>query len=170
MVHDSEPGRPPVESVFVALIATSVAGVALAQALARLLPPASAAAPPPAAALTVTVAAVSCAFALAQAALPGPKSAGCVGLAIPMAGAVALAVRGFEPAVVVAGLFAGVFLTPAAYYIAIRYSLSLRGYARRHPFTALLWGAAGTALAGAGAPHPDPPRSGALATDHRPRL
>ena len=80
--------------------------------------------------------------------MPGPKSAGCVGLAIPMAGAVALAVRGFEPAVVVAGLFAGVFLTPAAYYIAIRYSLSLRGYARRHPFTALLAGAAGTALAG----------------------
>jgi hypothetical protein len=147
VVHDPEPGRPPVESVFVALIATSVAGVALAQVLARLLPPAAADSPPPAAALTITVAGVSIAFALAQAVLPGPKSAGCVGLAIPMAGAVALAVRGFGPAVVVSGLFAGVFLTPAAYYIAIRYSLLLRGYARRHPFRAVLGATAGTALA-----------------------
>ena len=146
MVHDTEPGRPPVESVFVALVATSVAGVALAQVLARLLPPASAGAPPSAAALTITVAAVSLAFAVAQALLPGPASAGCVGLAIPMAGAVALAVRGFGPAVVVSGLFAGVFLTPAAYYIAIRYSFSLRGYARRHPFTALLGAAGGSVL------------------------
>ena len=146
MVHDPEPGRPPVESVFVALIVTTVAGAALAHVLARLLPPASAG-PPPSGALTVTVAAVSTAFALAQAVLPGPKSAGCVGLAIPMAGAVGLAVRGFGPAVVVSGLFAGVFLTPAAYYIAIRYSFALRGYARRHPFKALLGAAAGSVFA-----------------------
>ena len=44
------------------------------------------------------------------------------------------------------GLFAGVFLTPGL-YIAIRYSLSLRGYARRHPFKAVLGAAAGGALA-----------------------
>jgi alpha-D-ribose 1-methylphosphonate 5-triphosphate synthase subunit PhnI len=49
--------------------------------------------------------------------------------------------------VVVSGLFAGVFLTPAAYYIAIRYSVSLRGYARRHPFKAALGAVAGSALA-----------------------
>ena len=147
MVDDPEPGRPPVESVFVALLATTVAGSRSPRCSpASFRQPAGAS--PPAVALTMTVAAVSLAFAVAQAVLPGPRSAGCVGLAIPMVGAVALAVRGFGPAVVVSALFAGVFLTPAAYYIAIRFSLSLRGYARRHPLTALLAAAAGAALAG----------------------
>jgi hypothetical protein len=143
VADDRDPGRPPVEAVFVAWFATSIGATALVQLLARVLPPPSAAAPP-AVALTLTVAGVSLAFAVAQAVLPGPRSSGCAGLAIPMLGAVLLAARGHEPAVVVSALFAGVFLTPAAYYIAIRLSVSLRGYARRRPLAAVTIGALGT--------------------------
>jgi hypothetical protein len=145
VVDDSEPGRPPAEAVFVALLVTTAVGTGLVQVLARILPPAADASPP-AVALTATVACVSLAFAVAQALLPGPKSAGCAGLAIPMIGAVALAVRGHEPAIVVSALFAGVFLTPAAYYIAIRFSVALRGYARRRPLRASVAGLLGTLL------------------------
>jgi hypothetical protein len=145
VVDDLEIGRPPVESVFVAFVVTTVAGVALALVLARMLPPPPGT-PPPAVSLTVVVAAVSLAFAVAQAVLPGPRSAGCAGLAIPMVGAIALAVGGAEPATVVAALFAGVFLTPAAYYLAIRFSGPLRGSARRRPIVALVAGGLFTLL------------------------
>jgi hypothetical protein len=144
---DLEPGRPPLEAVFVAWLATTAGGVALAQALAAVLPPPAAGSAPPAAVpLTLTVLFVSLAFGVAQAILPGPKSAGVAGLAIPMAGAIALASRGLEPAAVVSALFTGVFLTPTAYYIAIRLSIGLRGFTRRRPFVALLVGAAGSAV------------------------
>lgn len=136
MTEDLEPGRPALEAVFVALVTTTIAAGALVHLLVRLLPP-SAAEPAPAATLTVAVACVSLAFAGAQAVLPGPKSAGSAGLAIPMIGAIVLAVRGLDPAAVVSTLFTGVFLTPAAYYVAVRYTRSLRGYARRRPLTAL---------------------------------
>lgn len=146
MADDLEPGRPPVEAVFVAWLATTVAGVVLVQVLAAFLPPpASPDAPSPAAALALTTALTAAAFAVAQALLPGPKSAGCAGLAIPMVAALTLAVRGFEPAAVVSVLFAGVFLTPAAYYLAIRLSFRLRGYARRRPIVAIAAAAACTA-------------------------
>jgi hypothetical protein len=132
--------------VFVAFLATTLPAAAFVQLLARILPPPAAGTAQPASALTITVTAVSVAFAVAQAVLPGPASAGCVGLAIPMAGAIELAVRGHEPAVVVSALFAGVFLTPAAYYIAIRFSSSLGGFARRRPIAALAALATGCAL------------------------
>jgi hypothetical protein len=144
VTEDLEPGRPAVEAVFVALVVTTVAGAAFVQLLARFLPPPAANAGPVASVLTATVAGVSVAFAIAQAILPGPRSAGCFGLAIPMVGAIALAFRGLEPAAVVAALFAGVFLTPAAYYLAIRFSIRLGGFARRRPFTALVAAALGT--------------------------
>jgi hypothetical protein len=75
---------------------------------------------------------------VAQAILPGPRSTGCFGLAIPMSGALALALRGVEPAAVVSALFVGVFLTPTAYYIAIRLSWPLGGLLRRRPLVTLL--------------------------------
>ena len=65
---------------------------------------------------------------------------------MPMAGAIALAVRGFEPAAVVSALFTGVFLTPVAYYMAMRFSFALGGAVRRRPFTTLLVAAAATGL------------------------
>jgi hypothetical protein len=145
VVDDSEPGRPPVESVFVAFIATTFAGGACAQVLARMLPPPPGT-PPPAVTLTMVVASVSLAFAVAQAVLPGPRSAGCAGLAIPIVGAMWLAVGGYEPATVVAALFSGVFLTPAAYYLAIRFSRPLGGVARRRPLAALVAGGLATLL------------------------
>jgi hypothetical protein len=142
---DSEPGRPAVEAVFVALVATTMAGVAAVQVLAALLPPSAAeGGPPTAVPLTLAVLFVSLSFALAQAVLPGPKSAGVFGLAIPLAGSVALALRGLDPAAVVSALFVGVFLTPTAYYVAIRLSFSLRGRIRRHPMASLLCAAVGT--------------------------
>jgi hypothetical protein len=142
---DLEPGRPAVEAVFAALVATAIAGVAAVQTLAALLPPSAAeGSPPPAVPLTLTVLVVSASFAVAQAVLPGPKSVGCFGLAIPLAGAVALAFRGIDAAAVVSALFVGVFLTPVAYYMAIRFSFSLGGLARRHPVGALAGAAAGT--------------------------
>ncbi len=125
--------------MFVAWVTTTAGGVAFVQALAAVLPPAAAEGAPSAAVpLTLTVVFVSLAFAAAQAILPGPKSAGCAGLAIPLAGAVTLAVRGLAPSAVVSALFAGVFLTPVAYYIAIRFSIRLRGFTRRRPVAALL--------------------------------
>jgi hypothetical protein len=89
---------------------------------------------------------VSVAFAVAQAALPGPRSTSGFGLAIPLAGAIALAFRGLDPAAVVSALFVGVFLTPAAYYLALRLSLPLDGLLRHRPFTALLGVAVGLLL------------------------
>jgi hypothetical protein len=141
---DLEPGRPAVEAVFVALVATTTAGVAAVQVLAALLPPPAAeGSPPTAVPLTLTVLFVSLSFAVAQAVLPGPKSAGCLGLAIPLAGSVALAFRGLDPAAVVSALFVGVFLTPAAYYMAMRFSFPLGGLLRRRPIASLLCAAAG---------------------------
>jgi len=144
---DVEPGRPAVEAVFVALLATAIPAVAAVQVLAALLPPSAAeGSPPTAVPLTLTVLFVSLAFAAAQAILPGPKSTGCFGLAIPLAGAIALASRGLDPAAIVSALFVGVFLTPAAYYTAIRLSFSMGGLLRRHPVVSLLCAAAGTLL------------------------
>lgn len=137
-----EPGRPAVEAVFVALAATAIPGIAAVHILARVLPP-SAAGPPVAVPLTLTILFVSVAFAAAQAILPGPRSTGCFGLAIPISGAVALAFRGVEPAALVSALFVGVFLTPAAYYIAIRLSFWLRGLHRRRPLLTILAAAVG---------------------------
>ncbi len=145
VTDDTQPGRPAPESVFAAFVVTTVPAVVLVQLLARILPPPPGASPP-AAALTVVVSCVSLAFAIAQALLPGPQSSGCVGLAIPMAGAVTLAFQGQEPAVVVSALFAGVFLTPTAYYLAIRFSFALRSFVRRRPITALLAAAFGSVL------------------------
>ena len=146
MSDDIEPGRPAVEAVFVAWVPTTVAGLAAAHALARLLspylPPGT---PLPAVPLTLSVVSVSVAFAFAQAILPGPKSTGCFGLLLPLTGATALAFEGANPSAVVGALFAGVFLTPAAYYLAIRLSFGLGGFARRRPTTSLLGGAAGMA-------------------------
>jgi hypothetical protein len=144
---DLEPGRPAIEAVFAALVATTVAGIAVVQLLAVLLPPPAAAGSPPAAVpLTLAVLFVSLAFAVAQAALPGPRSTGAFGLAIPLAGAIALALHGLDPAAVVSALFVGVFLTPTAYYMAIRLSFPLAGQLRRRPFASLAVGAAGTFL------------------------
>lgn len=145
MADDRRPGRPGFEAVFVAFVVTTVAGLCLAHVLARLLPPSPPPGSPPAAApLTLTVLFVSVAFAAAQAVLPGPTSTGVFGLAIPLAGAVTLAVRGVEASSVVSALFGGVFLTPAAYYVAIRLSFSLSGQWRRRPV-----GSSITAVAGA---------------------
>jgi hypothetical protein len=141
---DLEPGRPAVEAVFVALVATAVVGIGLVHVLARVLPPSTATGSPPAAVpLTLTVLFVSLAFAVAQAILPGPRATGCFGLAIPMSGAIALALRGVEPAAIVSALFVGVFLTPTAYYIAIRLSSPLAGLFRRRPLATLLAAAVG---------------------------
>jgi hypothetical protein len=147
VTDEVEPGRPAVEAVFVALLATATAGIAAVQVLAALLPPPSVeGSPPTAVPLTLTVLFVSLAFAVAQASLPGPKSTGFFGLAIPLAGAIALAFRGLEPAAIVSALFVGVFLTPAAYYMAIRLSFSTGGLLRRHPVVALACAGAGTWL------------------------
>lgn len=146
MIDDAEPGRPAVAAVFAAFVLTAVGGVVLVHGLAAVLPPASPGAPPPAAPLTLTILFVSLAFAVAQAILPGPRSSGCFGLAIPMAGAVALAARGVEPASVVSALFVGTFITPAAYYLAIRLSFALAGFLRRHPLAAVFMAAAGMLL------------------------
>ena len=147
MPDDLEPGRPAVEAVFVAFLATTVCGAAAVQALAALLPPSAVeGTPPPAVPLTLAVLFVSFAFAVAQAALPGPKSTGWFGLAIPLSSAIALAFRGLDPAAIVAALFVGVFLTPTAYYMAIRWSFPLAGLLRRRPFVALLSAAAGMVL------------------------
>jgi hypothetical protein len=144
VADDVEPGRPAVEAVFVALLATTAVGVAAVQILAAVLPPSAAVgSPSPAVALTLTVLFVSLSFAIAQAVLPGPKSAGCFGLAIPLVGALALAFRGLDPAAVVSALFVGVFLTPTAYYMAIRLSFPLGGRLRRHPIASLVCAAAG---------------------------
>jgi hypothetical protein len=142
MGEDLEPGRPAVESVFAALVATTFGGVALALGVALAWPPAPVApgSAAPASALTRTVVAVAVAFAVAQAALPGPRSAGCAGLLIPLVGALTLALRGHDPATVASALIAGVCLTPAAYYLAVRYSSALRGFVRRRPFSALTAG------------------------------
>jgi hypothetical protein len=145
MPDDLEPGRPAIEAVFVAHVAATIAGVGCVQVLGAVLPPAAAEGSPPAAvSLTLAVLFVSVAFAAAQSILPGPKSAGCFGLAIPVAGALALAFRGIEPGAVVAALFVGVFFTPAAYYLAIRLSFTLAGCLRRHPVVSLLVGVIGT--------------------------
>jgi hypothetical protein len=142
-----DPGRPAVEAVFVALIATTIAAVGCVQLLARILPPAATEGSQPVAVpLTLTVLFVSVTFAVAQAILPGPRSTGVFGLAIPLAGAIALAFRGLEPAAVVSALFVGVFLTPTAYYVAIRLSLPLAGSLRRRPFVSLAFAAFGTLL------------------------
>ncbi len=146
MPENVEPGRPAVEAVFAAWAVTTIAGLAVAHALARWLPPQ----PPPgtplaAVPLTLCVVYVSAAFAFAQATLPGPKSTGCFGLLIPLTGATALAFRGVPPSAVVAALVAGVFLTPAAYYLAVRLSFPLGGLVRRRPFTGLFGGAIGMA-------------------------
>ena len=137
---------------------TAVGGVVLVHGLAAVLPPASPGAPPPAAPLTLTILFVSLAFAVAQAILPGPRSSGCFGLAIPMAGAVALAARGVEPASVVSALFVGTFITPAAYYLAIRLSFALAGFLRRHPLAAVFMAAAGMLLVVETAPRRHVPR------------
>jgi hypothetical protein len=142
-----ERGRPAVEAVFAAFLTTAVVGVAAVQVLAALLPPsASEGSPATAAPLTLCVLFVSTAFAVAQAALPGPRSTGWFGLLIPLAGAIGLAFRGLDPAAVVSALFVGVFLTPAAYYMAIRFSFPLAGLLRHRPFTSLLGAAVGTFL------------------------
>jgi hypothetical protein len=147
MPDDFEPGRPVVEAVFVAFLTTAILGVAAVQVLAALLPPpASEGSPSAAVPLTLSVLFVSIAFAVAQAALPGPRSTGWFGLAIPLAGAIALAFRGLDPAAIVSALFVGIFLTPAAYYLAIRLSFPLRGLLRHRPFTALLGAAVGMFL------------------------
>jgi hypothetical protein len=115
--------------------------------LARWLPPAlPPGTPVPAAALTLSIVYVALAFACAQALLPGPRSTGCLGLAIPLLGATTLAVRGLNPSAVVASLFAGVFLTPVAYYLAIRWSFALAGFLGRRPLAALAGGALGAGL------------------------
>ena len=146
MPEKVEPGRPAVEAVFVAWVLTTVAGLAAAHALARWLPPGLPPGTPlPAAPLTLCLVYVSLAFAFAQAILPGPKSTGCLGLLAPLTGAIALAVRGLNPSAVVGALFAGVFLTPAAYYLAVRLSFALRGFVRRRPVAGLLGGATGAA-------------------------
>jgi hypothetical protein len=144
--EEFEPGRPAVEAVFLAWVATTLGGVALVQGLARVLPPAAASDSAPAGVpLTLAIVFVALSFAVAQAVLPGPKSCGFAGLALPMAGAISLAARGLEPAAVVASLFSGVFLTPAAYYMAIRFSFALGGSLRRRPVRALVAFAAGVA-------------------------
>jgi hypothetical protein len=146
-----EIGRPAVEAVFVAWVLTAVIGLAVAHALAALARAAASSpqglglAPQPAVPLTLCVVYVSVAFGFAQAILPGPKSTGCLGLLIPVTGAIALAVRGLDPSAVVGALVAGVFLTPAAYYLAVRLSFPLRGFARRRPLAAALGGAIGAA-------------------------
>ncbi len=146
MSDDVEPGRPAVAAVFVAWVLTTVAGLAAAHALARWLPPQlPPGSPLPAVPLTLCVVYVSLAFAFAQAILPGPKSTGCVGLLIPLTGVTALAVHGLNPSAVVGALFTGVFLTPAAYYLAVRLSFPLRGLVRRRPLVGLLGGAIGVA-------------------------
>ena len=147
MSDDLEPGRPAMEAVFVALVATAIAGVGAVQILAAVLPPSAAEGTRPAAVpLTLTVLFVSAAFAVAQAILPGPRSTGCLGLAIPLAGAAALAFHGLEPSAVVSVLFVGVFLTPTAYYMAIRLSVPLAGALRRRPVLSLAGAVAGTLL------------------------
>jgi hypothetical protein len=147
MSDDREPGRPAVEAVFAAFLTTAALGVAAVQILAALLPPpASEGSPATAAPLTLSVCFVSIAFAVAQAVLPGPRSTGWFGLAIPLAGAIALAFRGLDPAAIVSALFVGIFLTPAAYYLAIRLSFPLAGLLRHRPFTALLGAAVGIVL------------------------
>ena len=139
MPDDLDPGRPAVEAVFVAFLTTAILGVAAVQVLATLLPPpVSEASPPTAVPLTLSVFFVSMAFAVAQAALPGPKSTGWFGLAIPLAGALALAFHGLDPAAIVSALLVGLFMTPAAYYLAIRLSFPLRGLLRHRPFSSLL--------------------------------
>jgi hypothetical protein len=144
---DLEPGRPAVEAVFTAYLATTVWGVAAVQVLAAWLPPSAAeGGPPTAVPLTLTVLFVSFAFAVAQAVLPGPRSTGWFGLTIPLAGAIALAFRGLDPAAIVSALFVGILLTPAAYYMAIRLSFPLSGRLRRHPVAALLGAAVGLFL------------------------
>lgn len=147
MPEDLEPGRPAVEGVFVAWVVTAIAGLLSVHVLARWLPPwPPPGVPLPAIPLTLSMLYVSLAFAVAQAILPGPKSAGCVGLLIPLSAAIAVALRGLGASAVVGVLFAGVFLTPAAYYLAIRLSFPYGGLLRRRPLVALLCGAAGTAL------------------------
>lgn len=147
MPDDFEPGRPAVEAVFAAFLTTAILGVAAVQILAALLPPpASEGSPATAMPLTLSVCFVSIAFAVAQAALPGPRSTGWFGLALPLAGAIALAFRGVDPSAIVSALFVGIFLTPAAYYLAIRLSFPLAGLLRHRPFTALLGAAVGLFL------------------------
>jgi hypothetical protein len=147
MPDDLEPGRPAIEAVFVAFLTTAILGVAAVQILAALLPPqASEGGPATAAPLTLSVFFVSIAFAVAQAALPGPRSTGWFGLAIPIAGAIALACRGLDPAAIVSALFVGIFLTPTAYYLAIRLSFPLAGLWRHRPLTALVGAAVGIFL------------------------
>lgn len=147
MPDDLEPGRPAVEGVFVAWVVTTAAGLVAVHALARWLPPwPPPGVPLPAVPLTVSLLYVSLAFAFAQAILPGPKSAGVAGLLIPLSAAIAMAVRGLGASAVVGVLFAGVFLTPAAYYLAIRLSFSYGGLLRRRPLVALLCAVAGTML------------------------
>jgi hypothetical protein len=139
MPDDLDPGRPAVEAVFVAFLTTAILGVAAVQILATLLPPpASEGSPPTAVPLTLSVSFVSMAFAVAQAVLPGPRSTGWFGLAIPLTGAIALAFCGLDPAAIVSALFVGIFLTPAAYYLAIRLSFPLGGLLRHRPFSSLL--------------------------------
>jgi hypothetical protein len=105
MPDDFEPGRPAVEAVFAALLTTAILGVAAVQILAALLPPqASEGSPATAVPLTLGVCFVSIAFAVAQAVLPGPRSTGWFGLAIPLAGAIALAFRGLDPSAIVSAL------------------------------------------------------------------
>jgi hypothetical protein len=147
MPDDLEPGRPAVEGVFVAFLTTATLGVAAVQGLAALLPPpASEGSPATAVPLSLCVLFVSIAFAVAQAVLPGPRSTGWFGLAIPLAGAIGLALRGLDPAAIVSALFVGVFLTPAAYYIAMRLSFPLAGLLRHRPFSSLLGAAVATFL------------------------
>jgi hypothetical protein len=144
---DIEPGRPAVEAVFAAFLATTACGVAVVQVLAALLPPSAVEGGPPAAVpLTLAVLFVSLSFAVAQAVLPGPRTAGWFGLAIPLASALALAFRGLDPAAIVSALLVGVFLTPTAYYMAMRLSVPLSGLLRHRPFTALLGAAVGIFL------------------------
>ena len=146
MSEQVDPGRPAVEAVFVAWVLTTIAGLAAAHALARWLPPELPPGTPlPAVSLTLCIVYVALAFAFAQAILPGPKSTGCLGLLVPLTGAIALAVRGLNPSAVVSALLAGVFLTPAAYYLAVRLSIRLRDLVRRRPLAGLLGGAIGVA-------------------------
>jgi hypothetical protein len=147
MPDDFEPGRPAVEAAFVAFLTTATLGVAVVQLLAVLLPPpASEGSPATAVPLTLCVLFVSTAFAVAQAALPGPRSTGWFGLAIPLAGAIGLALRGLDPAAIVSALFVGVILTPAAYYMAIRLSFPMAGLLCRRPTSSLLAAAVGMFL------------------------
>lgn len=143
MADDLEPGRPAVEAVFVAFIATTMAGVVAVLAIAALVLPAGpAGSPPTAISLSRAVLLVSLSFAAAQAVLPGPKSAGCFGLAIPLAGAVVLAYRGLSPSAVVSALLVGVCLTPAAYFLAVRLSFPLGGLLGRRPVSTVAAAAA----------------------------